>query len=196
MRFFCKQSELNFFLKSVSKIAPQRSTIAILEGIYLKAKHGKLNIAATNLEAGIKNFLNIEMQKEGAVVLPGKFTEIIRLLPENKVKVEVDEKFNTLLCCGKAKFIMKGIEPDEYPELPEWEGEEDFKIEFYLFKEMIRQTIFSVSQDEGKPALLGIYFSLQKEFLTFISTDSFRISLRKGKVQNNSGKDFTFTVPS
>lgn len=195
MKITCNQEELVFFLQSVIKVIPQRSTIPVLEGVLLESNKNRLNISATNLEMGIKNYLNIEQQKEGAVVLPGKFSEIIRLLPENKVELKVDENFNTLINCGKSKYLIKGIDPAEYPKLPEWSGEEDFQINFIQLKEMIKQTIFSVSQNEGKPALLGIHFSLKGEVLTFISTDSFRISLRRGKVKNISGKDHDFTVP-
>jgi len=195
MKFCSNQNELLFFVKSAGKIVPQKSTITALEGLYLNIEDDNLNISATNLEAGIKCYLPIEVEEVGSVILPNKFSDIVRLLPEKRLYIEVNDKFNASINCGKSKFLLKGADPQEYPQLPVWEEPEDLKIRVDLLKDLINQTIFSVSHDESKPALMGILFTLEDNTITLTSTDSFRLSISKGTVENKRDDKLQFIVP-
>ncbi len=195
MKFSGNQSELVFYLQACMKMVPQRSTIPSLEGIYVSCLDNNLELSATNLEAGIRCTLPIKTEREGAVVLPSKLAEIVRLVNDSVINVEVNDKFNALISCSNVNFQLKGLDPLDFPQLPDTEIDFDWKIKTELFKEMIKQTIFCVSGDEGKTALTGIQFSIKDELLTLISSDSFRVSLKKGKIENMKGNEINFIVP-
>ncbi len=195
MKFSSNQNELLFFIKSAAKIISVKSVVSAVEGFYLHTENNNLNISATNLEAGIKCYLPVEVEKEGSVVLPSKFSEIVRLLPENNLNIEVNDKFNVFIKSGNSSFSLKGTDPQEYPELTIWEEPSDLKIQVDLLRKIIRQTIFSVSHDESKAALTGILFTLENNLITLTSTDSFRLSISKGTMQTKSKNRLKFLVP-
>lgn len=195
MKFSGDQSEMLFFLQACMKIAPQRSSIPSLEGIYLSCCENVLDLTATNLEVGIRCHLPVKTLKEGAVVLPAKLAEIIRLVNDQQVDIEIGDNFNALIKCSKVNFQLKGLDPLDFPEIPVMEMDSDWAIKTDLFKDMLKQTIFCASGDEGKAPLTGILFSIEKDRLTLTSSDSFRLSVRKGAIENISGKEMQFIVP-
>ncbi len=195
MKFTGNQEELLFLLQSAAKIVSPKTSIDYLEGIYLETEGNYLKIAATNLEAGIKNFLPVEVKEQGKAVLPPKFTDIVRLSGEKELEVQVDENFNAHIYGGTSRFLIKGIDPQDYPQLPPWEGEEDWKIKTSTFKSMVRHSLISVSHDEGKPALTGVLFRVEDNTLTLVSTDSFRLTIRKGKIENHGVNKGLYLIP-
>lgn len=195
MKFSGEQSEIFFFLQACMKIAPQRSTIPSLEGIYLSCYENVLDLSATNLEVGIRCHLPVKTEREGAVVLPTKLAEIVRLISDPQIDIEVGDNFNALIKCSKVNFHLKGLDPLDFPEIPDMEMDSDWSIKTEHFKEMVKQTIFCASGDEGKAPLTGILFSIEKDQLTLTSSDSFRLSVKKGSIENISGKEMKFIVP-
>ncbi|RQD73912.1 MAG: DNA polymerase III subunit beta [Candidatus Syntrophonatronum acetioxidans] len=195
MKFIGNQEELLFLLQSAAKIVPPRTSIDYLEGIYLKAEGKYLKIAATNLEAGIKNFLPVKVEEEGRVVLPPKFADIVRLSGGKELEVQVDENYNAHIYGGNSRFLLKGIDPQDFPQLPQWEGEEDWSIKTETFKSMVRHSLISVSHDEGKPALTGVLFKVEGNRLTLVSTDSFRLTIRKGRIENPGDNKGLYLIP-
>ncbi|UNC90613.1 DNA polymerase III subunit beta [Candidatus Contubernalis alkaliaceticus] len=195
MKFSGNQSELVFYLQACIKIIPQRSTIPSLEGIYITCIGDKLELSATNLEAGIRCSLPVKTEREGAVVLPSKLAEIVRLINDSVINVEVNDTFNALISCNNVNFQLKGLDPLDFPQLPDLDIDFDWTINTHLFKEMIKHTLFCVSGDEGKTALTGIHFSIKENQLTLISSDSFRVSLKKGKIENQRNIETNFIVP-
>lgn len=195
MKFKSNQEDLLFFLQSAAKIVPPKTSIDYLEGIYISAEGGYLKIAATNLEAGIRNFLPVDVEEEGRAVFPPRFADIVRLSGGKELEVRVDENYNAHIYGGNSRFLLKGIDPQDYPQLPQWDGEEDWKIKGEVFKEMVRHCLISVSHDEGKPALTGVLFSLDGNNLTLTSTDSFRLTIRKGEIENRKGNRGLYLIP-
>ncbi len=195
MKFLAEQSEMLFYLQACMKVSPQRSTIPSLEGIYLCCVENEMNISATNLEVGIRCKFPAHTEKDGAVVLPAKLGEIVRMINDSKVEVEVEDNFKALINCSNVNFQLNGLNPLDFPELPDFNKDIDWTINTGLFKEMIRQTAFCVSSDEGKAPLTGIQFSVEKDVLTLTSSDSFRLSVKRGNIENVSGKEMNFILP-
>ena len=105
--------------------------------------------------------------------------EIIRKLPEDEVNFEVDDRLNILIFCGKAKFNLPGKGSDEFPMLPSIEKEKKIVISQFTLKEMIRQTIFSISDNENNKILTGELFEINGDEFKIASLDLHRVSIRK-----------------
>ena len=110
-------------LARIQTIVEKRNTMPILANVLLEARSTKgaahLNLAATDLEVGIRSTHACEVGKAGGVTVSAKkLFEIVRELPEEPVKVEVSDNAYLTLRCARAEFTLAGTTAEEYPTLP------------------------------------------------------------------------------
>ena len=194
MRLSIPKQLLSDHLQVVAKAIPVRSVNPVLEGVLLEGDGEKITLTATNLELGIQTYFTAPHRETGKVVLPGKIVEIIRHLPGDTVELEINpENFATLISSPPAEFEIYGLSAEDYPLFPEQQPELSqcsFKIKAADLRRALRQTLFAVSHDEGKPAFVGVFFSLAHETLTLAASDTFRLATTSCTVQSNSTADF------
>lgn len=186
-------ANINISLKAVST----KTTLPILECILLIANDKGFRLISNNLELGIET-RNIESEiiEKGCVALEAKiFSDIIKSLPEEAVSIEVSNNNTTIIKSGKSEFKISGQKGEEFPLLPEIEKSTKIKINSINLKNMIRQTIFSVAQDETKPILTGELIEIKNEDFNIVAIDGFRVSFRKTNIENVY-KDINVVVPS
>lgn len=107
------------------------------------------------------------------------FSEIRRKLPDNEVTIETLDNLQTVITCEKAKFDIAGKPGDEFAYLPIIEKEDSIEISQFTLKEVIRQTIFSISDSESNKLMTGELFDISDNILKVVSLDGHRISIRK-----------------
>lgn len=184
-------------LNIVSKAVSSKSTMEILECVLLIADENGFRLLANDMEIGIESS-NIESDIEelGIVALDAKmFFEIVRNMPEDNISIEVDEKNIAIIKSGKAEFKILGHNGAEYPRLEDIEKNNRYSIPASTFKNLIRQTIFSVSLEESKPILTGELIEIKDSFLNVVAIDGFRVALRSISV-NPEYEDISIVVPS
>ncbi len=199
MRLSIPRSILAEHLQIVAKAVPNKSNLAIPDGILFTCEGNSMTLSATNLELGISSTFAIEQQEIGKMIIPSKVVEIIRKLPGETVQLTVHpENYLTEIISGQSEFQLYGFNPDEYPSFPQFSSQtikSSFNVKVTDFRRALRQTLFCVSSDERKPAFNGLLFSLQEEKLTLSASDTFRLATTKCRVNItfNSGK---FLVPA
>jgi DNA polymerase-3 subunit beta len=194
MKIVCNKTLLVNAINTSQKAVSGKSTIQILEGLYLEAANNKLKIVGNDLEIGIESTIECEVEEAGSIVLNSRmFGEIVRKLPEGNVSIVSDEQYNTLIKSKNSKFNIKGITSADYPLLPSIESSEFFQISQDLLKNMIRQTIFAVSTDENKQILTGSLFEIDNNDLNIVSVDGYRLAQRKARVL--SDKNLSAVIP-
>lgn len=180
MKIICQKSDLlnsvNIALKAVSA----KSTMPILECLIIEASSLGIKLIANDMEIGIETNVKGNMIEEGMVALNAKvFSEIIRKIPENEVSISTNEKYLTEIICEKARFSIVGRSGEEFPAFPEIEKENPLLLSQFTLKEIIRQTVFSISDNESNKIMTGELFDIKKNELRVISLDGHRISIRK-----------------
>lgn len=194
MQFECKTKKLLDILSNVSLAVSVKSTNQILEGILINCKDNKLKLTAYNLELGIMKEIESNIMIEGSIVIKARlFIDIIRKLTDEYVKITVYENYVVIINSGNSNFTIMGMNSNEFPELPEISNINSFNINTNTLKDMILQTIFSVSQNEQNPIYTGCLFNIENNFLNIISVDGFRLALRKEKLLETI--DMKFIVP-
>lgn len=194
--------ERETFLKALTRvqgIIEKRHTIPILANVLIEADQNNIFFTATDLEVGVRSFYKADIKKEGKITVSAKKVfEIIKELPNKEISFSVKENFWVEIKCGKSVFNLVGLSPDEFPKYPEIKDISFNEIKSELFKEMIDKTIFSVSNDETKYNLTGIYFKSEEEnILSMVSTDGHRLSMIKKNLNNNLLSNFSdgFILP-
>ena len=184
MKLYCARELLLNALNIANKAISNKTTLDILKCVLLTASNGKFIVTATDLEIGIQSApISATIEEEGSIALSASFfTEIIRKVNGENVLIQTNEKYETFISCGFSDFKIMGQNGEEFPILPEVEKKQEYKILQSNLKDMIRQTIFSISQDESKPILTGELLEFKKDYLQMVSVDGFRISFRKEKL--------------
>ncbi len=181
MKIKCSKDILISNINIVSRAVSSKSTMEILECILLTADNKGFRLMANDLEMGIETSnIEAEIEETGSIALEAKFfSEIIRNLPEDDVFITTDKKNVASIKSGKTEFKILGRDSKEFPVITKIKKENKYSINPVIFKNMVRQTVFSVSVDESKPILTGELLEIKKESFNMVAIDGFRVSFRK-----------------
>lgn len=185
MKIVCKKSNLLNGVQIVSKAVPSKTTMSILECILIDVRNGEIKLAANDMELGIETRIEGEVIEKGMIALDAKiFLEIVRKLPDSSIKIETDSSFKTTITCEKAKFNIIGKSGEDFSYLPLIERNESVVISQFTLKEIIRQTIFSIADNDNNKLMTGELFEINDDTLKVVSLDGHRISIRKIQLKN------------
>ena len=195
MHIICDKSKLIEGMNIVMKAIPGKTTMMILECVVIEVKDYQIKLIANDLQLGIETLIDGEIKQEGSVAVGAKvFFEIIRKLPSDNVSITVDEDYHMNISCGKAKFNIMAKATDEFPYLPNIVKDKNVNISQFTLKDIIRQTVFSISDNENAKVMTGELFEIHDSELKVVSLDGHRISIRKVKL-NQSYDDVSVIIP-
>lgn len=187
MKFICRKDQLLTAVNTVSKAVSTKSTLPILGCILIEAMNHQIKLTANDMELGIETMIHGDILEEGKIAIEAKlFSEIIRKLPNNDVTIEVMDNFQTKIICEKAKFHIMGKPGDDFSYLPVIEKNQSISLSQFTLKELIRQTIFSISDNENNKLMTGELFEVNQNKLTVVSLDGHRISIRNCELKEES----------
>ena len=186
MKLICSKANLLKGVNIVSKAVPTRTTMAILECILIDASTNEIKLMANDMELGIETKIEGEIVERGVIALDAKiFSEMVRKLPDNDVTIETDSSFKTVISCEKSKFNIIGKSGDDFSYIPYIERNDSIIISQFTLKEVIRQTIFSISDNDNNKIMTGELFEINDNQLKVVSLDGHRISIRTIELKNH-----------
>lgn len=186
MKLVCSKSNLLNGVQTVSKAVPNKTTMSILECILIDATKGAITLTANDMELGIETTIDGDIVERGIIALDAKiFLDIVRKLPDSDITIETDSSFKTTITCEKAKFNIIGKSGEDFSYLPIIERENQIIISQFTLKEVVRQTIFSISDNDNNKLMTGELFDINGEELKVVSLDGHRISIRKIQLRNS-----------
>jgi DNA polymerase-3 subunit beta len=195
MKITILKSYLNESIQHVAKAISNRTTIPILTGVKIDARSSGVTLTGSDTDISIQSFIPLEdnglevinIERAGSVVLPSKFfIEIIKKLPSETIEIEVKDHFQTSIRSGNSDIQMVGLDPEEYPLLPNIDQTVSISILSDILKTMIRQTTFAVSTSEATSVLTGVLWSMKEDSLKLIACDRHRLATRETKMQLDS----------
>ena len=180
MKIRCLKSDLVKGVSIVSKAVPTKTTMPILECILIDATTDIIKLTANDMELGIETVIRGQIDEKGMIALDARiFSDIVRKLPDNEIVIESGVNFQTLITCEKAKFNISGKSGEDFSYLPYIERENPVSISQFTLKEVIRQTIFSIADNDSNKLMTGELFDMNGDILKVVSLDGHRISIRK-----------------
>ena len=195
MKIICTKSDLVHAVSIVSKAVSNNTTLPILKCILIEASTGNIKLTANDMELGIETTIDGQIHQPGKIAIEAKlFSEIVRKLPDNDITIETDDQYKATITCEKACFQIMGQEGEEFPSLPEIEKNQSITLSQFSLKEVIRQTIFSISDNENTKLMTGELFEVKDDQLSVVSLDGHRISIRKIELKNPVS-DYKMVVP-
>ncbi len=178
------------YLPLINRVLPSHSQIPILSNVLLSAEKNGFCLKSTDLEMGIKITIPAKIDEEGEITVPGKeFLETVNNLPKDKLVMQTDKDTLRVECRG-SRAIFNTIPSAEFPDLFKEKGEKVATITKKEFLELFSSITFSVSQEDTRPQLTGILIDPVEGGVNFVSTDGYRMSIKKSegqKVKNKEG---------
>ena len=185
MKIICTKSNLLQGVNIVQKAVPTKTTMNILECILIDATTSDIKFTANDMELGIETIIDGEILSGGMVAIEAKiFSEIVRKLPDNEVVIETDENYRTTITSEIAVFSIAGKSGEDFSYLPVIEKNKFIYLSQFSLKEIIRQTIFSIADNDSNKLMTGELFEVKNNELKVVSLDGHRISIRKIELKN------------
>lgn len=186
MKIVCSKSNLLNGVQIVSKAVPNKTTMSILECILVDTTKGNITLTANDMELGIETIIEGDILQKGIIALDAKiFLDIVRKLPDSDITIETDESLKTTITCEKAKFTIIGKSGDDFSYLPMIERNDSIVISQFTLKEVVRQTIFSIADNDNNRLMAGELFDISEDMLKVVSLDGHRISIRRIQLKNS-----------
>lgn len=196
MKFSTSKSELQKALQKLAKAIPTRSTLPILNSVFIKIEETEALLKSTDLEIAIESKIPVSVEEQGAVCIPLKtLLSITSELPETRITIETDEKNKTIIITDFGKYDLMGNPAEEFPQGIQHDEKQKINISLDLFKEIIEKTLFAVSKDELKPSLSGVCFFIKDNTIIAVSTDGHRLVKHVQKETKISGELKNIIIP-
>jgi DNA polymerase-3 subunit beta len=163
-------------LSIVGRAVASRSTLPVLNNVLIAADGARLKLSATNLEVAITCWIGAQIENEIAITVPAKtFSETIATMPKGGLEMTLADGAHPLTVRGDhAVSTVNGIDAAEFPILPMQEGGLSLSVE--AFKNALGDVIYAVATDEARPVLTGVLLKIEKDILTLVATDGFRLA--------------------
>ncbi len=197
MKLECLQENLAEGLSVVGRVVPTKSTLPVLSNVFLAAREGELQLAATNLELAVAHRVPAALAQDGAITLPARLlADYVALLDHGqKVTLDLNEKTHKVhLGCGRYEANVAGIDAEDFPPIPSVSGGESFTMEAAVLKEAIGQVVFAAASDDTRPVLAGVLMRISGGTLTLAAADGFRLAVRN--VDLPAGPELQMIVPA
>ena len=183
-----------------SAVAPARSPKAILQNIKLDVSESGTVLTATDMELGVRlNVPDVEVEVPGqAVILVARLNMILRESSDETLSIEADSE-KTLITGANSRFELAAHNPEEFPEVADFNEKDYYEVKASVLKEMIKRTLFATDAESSRYALGGVLLEIDGEKIIAVGTDGRRLATMEGVLQRvgePSSGNATTIVPS
>jgi DNA polymerase III subunit beta len=197
MKFVISKEALIGLLQAVQNVVTTRTTLPILGNALLQAQDGRLTIATTDLDMGIRASAPADVEKAGSTTLPvRRLFSIIRELPATEMTIEVDAKQHASIRSGPSFFRIHGLPEEDFPAFPKPNGEKLFKLSQNALKDMLRKTAYAMSTDESRYVLNGVLLSFKEGKMIVVATDGRRLALVEQEMEFPQSSETEVILPA
>lgn len=195
MKFIVSSSALLKQLQQISGVINANTVLPILEDFLFEIDKNKLNVVATDLETVMRVQMDIEAKENGRVCIPAKILiDSLKNIPDQPLTFTIDKNFGIEMTSDNGKYKVMGENPDNFPKEPSADDTTSFEMSSSALVTGINKTLFAVSSDDLRPAMTGVYFELDKNYVQFVATDAHRL-VRYKRTDVKCPKSDSFIVP-
>ena len=179
MKFTVSKSILMDYLSLAMGTVSNKNTITSLEGVLLETmEDGRIRLSTYDMNKGIRClFMPSEIERDGKFIInANRFYQTVRVLPDGEITIDINDKLNCNIYCGKASFSMFAMRGEDFPNLPELETEKGFLIKSDILAKMISKVSHSICDMDTRPNLKGAYFKITNSSIEVVSCDGYILS--------------------
>lgn len=182
MRFTCAKNELLQAVGTANRAAAKMQK-TILECIYFHCEADTVTLRATDIALSIETKLSAQIEEEGTAAIPARLLhEMLGRFPDSDVTFHSEGDNTMIISCMNSKVDLQLMDVNEFPAFPTLVDSQQIKLPQSTLKKMVQQTIFAVAVTEEKPILTGLLFDVEKDKLTLVGIDGYRMAVRQETV--------------
>lgn len=170
--------------------------VPILENFLFEIQGGTLTVTASDLQTSMITELEVEAKEDGSIAIPAKILlETLRNLPEQPVTFSIDDStYSIEINSDNGRYKLAGENATDFPKIPTVADGYSVNFSSETLARAINNTLFATSTDELRPAMTGVYLSLDETNSTFVATDSHRL-IRYRRVDVASDMKHSMIIP-
>jgi DNA polymerase-3 subunit beta len=198
MKLSVPRDSLSGALQLVGRAVSTRGALPSLGGVLVVAGSDGVILRATDMELALTaNVDSAQVEREVTVLLPGRlFADVVRSLPPGEVSLELrSEQRDVEIAAGGARFHLRTLPAEDFPRLPEVEGE-TVKLPAGPLAATVELVARAASRDEVRPILTGVLVQTEGDRLTMVATDSYRLSVKHTSLEAEIGTQLDANVPA
>ncbi len=156
-----------------------KNTITSIEGVLLETtEDGRIRMSSYDMNKGIRCLFTPEsIEREGRFIInAARFLQTVRVLPDDYITVDINDKLNCNIFCGKASFSMFAMKGEDFPNLPELETDKGFVVKSEIITKMISKVSHSIADMDNRPMLKGAFFKINGNKVEAVSCDGHTLS--------------------
>lgn len=178
MKLTMETSALVDILAAVKDCSLDRTTIPVLRHVLLRAEDGRVSVRASSMDAECSASAAAEIDQPGLTTVNGRMLHgLVNGLPKGST-VSIEHDANLLAVkSGRARYRLQTLPADDFPAMAPFDGVA-FPIDAADFRAMLLATLPSVSTEESRYYLNGVYLHASGGDLVAVSTDGHRLSKR------------------
>jgi DNA polymerase-3 subunit beta len=195
MKLIILKEKLKEAIKTVERVSQKSLSLPVLQNTLLKTEKNFLKLSTTNLESSITWQGLAKVEREGQVCVPTRFlSSFINFLPDKPINIEVRD-FVLNISCENYEIKINGLNPEEFPIIPQIKESEIININNYEFCQSLSQILNIPSTSTSRPEISGIFFLFEKNLIKMVATDSFRLAEKKLFLKSNISKEYSLILP-
>ncbi|MEX2246896.1 MAG: DNA polymerase III subunit beta [Dehalococcoidia bacterium] len=198
MKVTCLQENLARGLGIVGRAVALRSTLPITQNVLIATDHGRIKLAATNLDIALSCWIGGQIEDEGAITVPARLlADFVNSLPSEKIELTLSPRARQLkVVCARNEATIGGMDADDFPPIPAIEDGGTLEIDAKMLREAISQVVFSAATDDSRPVLTGINLAVEGDQLTLVASDGFRLAVKHLKLKKKTAERQEVIVPA
>ena len=179
MKFSVSSSALLSLLATTGKVISNKNTLPILDYFLMELKGDELRVTTSDLETTLVGSIRVDgVESEGTIAAPAKLMlDSLKEFAEMPLTIEVnDQNWEIRLSWKSGSLSIPGASAVSYPAVPQLSAEKkELSMDVDTLVNGINKTIFATADDELRPVMNGVYFDIQADNLTFVSTDGHKL---------------------
>ncbi len=200
MKFTVNKNEILQVMSKVQGLAGRKTNLAITTNVLITAADTGIIIRATDLETGFEGLFPAQVDREGSVAIHArKLFEIVRDFPSDDIHINEIENHWIEIGNKNVEYHLVGMNPDDFPELPQFEGMTFIEMNAAVLTRLIEKTVFiSGASDDKRAHIVGLYMESREEkdrrLLRMVSTDGSRLSKIDYQFEKDVSSPFTESI--
>ena len=189
MKITSQKQELQNAIAVCSRAINSKSTLNMHDCVLIDARNGRISVTASDSDFVIETEVEGTIDESGRIVLEAAYLgNVIKTMDDGDVTIETKENYRTVISGGSAKnTTLPGRDGSEFSGLPPVDRSDSIKISEYSLKQIINQTIFSISPNDTNVLMSSECFEIVENVLRVMSLDGHRISIRKIALRDSYG---------
>ena len=180
-----------------------KNTITAIEGVLIETlDNGRIQISTYDMNKGFRATIEtVEIERTGRYIINAqRLYQTVRVLPDDDITIDVNDKLNCEISCGKASFSMFALKGEDFPNLPDLVTDNGFTVSADILRKMISKVVHSIADQDKRPMLCGAFFKISESGMEVVSCDSYRLSKCNIKcdiasITGDGSINYSFIIP-